>query len=88
MSSVPATALDKEELRRTIAEVIDVEPAEVGDERRFVEDLGVDSLMALEVAVVLEKRYRVKLRQADLKHLLCLRMVFDLMRDKLGQGQP
>jgi acyl carrier protein len=87
MSSVPAIALDKEELRRTIADVIDVEPAEVGDEQRFVEDLGVDSLMALEVAVVLEKKYRVKLRQADLKNILCLRMVFDLMREKLEAGQ-
>lgn len=87
MSSVPATALDKEELRRTIADVIEVEPTDIGDEQRFVEDLGVDSLMALEVAVVLEKKYRVKLRQADLKNILCLRMVFDLMREKLEAGQ-
>jgi len=87
MSSVPATTLDKEELRRTIADVIEVDPTDIGDEQRFVEDLGVDSLMALEVAVVLEKKYRVKLRQADLKNILCLRMVFDLMREKLEAGQ-
>jgi acyl carrier protein len=86
MASLPITTPDgpdMEELRRTIAEVIEVDPAEVGDERRFVEDLGVDSLMAMEIAVVVEKKYRVRLRQAELKHILCLRMVFDLIQEKL-----
>jgi acyl carrier protein len=87
MASVPVTALDKEELRRTIAEVIEMDPIEIGDEQRFVEDLGVDSLMALEIAVVLEKKYRVKLRQAELKNILCMRMVHDLMREKLEVAQ-
>jgi acyl carrier protein len=83
MASVPVTPLDKEELRRTIAEVIEADSSEVGDELRFVEDFGVDSLMALEIAVVLEKKYRVRFREAELKDILCLRMVFDLMCEKL-----
>lgn len=84
MPPVPVEALDKEELRHTIAKAMYMEVADIGDEQRFIEDLEVDSLMALEVAVVLEKRYGVRLRPAELQQITCLNTVYDLMRAKLG----
>ena len=59
MSNSAAVTLDKEELRTVVADVLDVERDDVTDEANFVEELGVDSLMALEVMVVLEKKYGV-----------------------------
>ena len=46
-----ATVLDKEELRLTVAGVLDIEAADLTDEANFTDDLEVDSLMALEVVV-------------------------------------
>lgn len=82
MSPTPI-ALDKEDLRRTIATVIEAEVDQVQDGTMFVDDLGVDSLMALEVVVVLEKRYRVKLHEEDLRQVTCLRNAYTLLRQKL-----
>ncbi|MFF3396704.1 acyl carrier protein [Streptomyces sp. NPDC002669] len=80
-------ALDLEQLRAIIAEVLDVEVADIGDDTNFADDLEIDSLMALEVVVVLEKRYQVKLREEELKQVTCLKAAHDLLQQKLRTSQ-
>lgn len=76
--------LDREDLRRTLARVLRVDVEEVEDETLFIDDLDVDSLLALEVAVVLEKKYGVRMVEADLRKLTCLRAAHELMQAKLA----
>ncbi|UVS80639.1 acyl carrier protein [Actinokineospora sp. UTMC 2448] len=78
-----ATALDKEDLRQTVADVLELDAADVTDEASFVDDLEVDSLMALEVVVVLEKKYGVRLREGELKRISCLDAAYEVMMEKL-----
>lgn len=75
---------DPNELRNLIAQALDLPVDEVTDQASFVEDLGVDSLMALEIAVVLEKRYGVLLEDADLRAADSFDGVQELLRDKLS----
>ncbi|MBB1246695.1 acyl carrier protein [Streptomyces durbertensis] len=75
--------LDKEELRETVAGVLDVDTADVTDDAKFVDDLEVDSLMALEVVVVLEKKYGIKLPESELKRIVDLQSAYDLLAGKL-----
>lgn len=79
----PVATLDKAELRSLIADVIDIDAEKVGDQSDFVDDLEVDSLMALEVVVVLEKHYGVKLVESELKQVTCLANAYDLLSGKL-----
>ncbi|WP_432588176.1 acyl carrier protein [Streptomyces sp. HD1123-B1] len=79
------TTLDKEELRTFVADVLDVDEADLTDDADFVKNLGVDSLMALEVMVVLEKKYGVKLDEREMKDITCLRKVHDLLVSKLAK---
>ncbi|MGV4987391.1 acyl carrier protein [Streptomyces sp. NPDC001709] len=79
--------LDKEELRALVAQVLDVDVAEVTDDARFVDDLEVDSLMALEVVVILEKKYGIKLPESDLKQIVTLQSAYDLLLGKLGMAR-
>ncbi|MFE9305873.1 acyl carrier protein [Streptomyces sp. NPDC006856] len=81
------TVLDKEELRAVVAQVLDVEPSEVTDDASFVDDLEVDSLMALEVVVVLEKRYEVKLPESELRRIVTLQSAYDLLLGKLAAAR-
>ncbi|OPF82750.1 polyketide-8 synthase acyl carrier protein [Streptomyces antioxidans] len=78
-------ALDLDELRTFVADVLDVDEADVTDDADFVKTLGVDSLMALEVMVVLEKKYSVKLEEREMKDITTLRKVHDLLASKLGR---
>lgn len=75
--------LDMDDLRTVIADVLDVDEEDLTDDADFIEDLGVDSLMALEVMVVLEKKYAVKLGEEELKKITCLRAAHDLIAEKL-----
>ncbi|MGW3957057.1 acyl carrier protein [Streptomyces sp. NPDC004752] len=79
--------LDKEELRTLVAEVLDVDVAEITDEARFVDDLEVDSLMALEVVVVLEKKYGIKLPESDLKQIVTLHSAYELLLSRSAAVQ-
>ncbi|MCX4763938.1 acyl carrier protein [Streptomyces sp. NBC_01275] len=76
-------ALDVEDLRRTLADILDVSVTEVTDTADFVEDLDVDSLMALEILVSLERKYLVKMEQENLQQVRSLRHVHDLLVEKL-----
>ncbi|EFE66244.1 MULTISPECIES: acyl carrier protein [Streptomyces] len=75
--------LDKEELRSIVAQVLDVDTAEITDDVRFVDDLEVDSLLALEIVVVLEKKYGVKLPESELRQIVTLQSAYDLLAGKL-----
>jgi acyl carrier protein len=86
MSATGNTVLDKEDLRQTIATVVEADPAEVTDEALFIEDLGVDSLIALEVLVVLERKYGVKLDESRLTEITCLRRAYEVIAQELGEA--
>ncbi|MYV58310.1 acyl carrier protein [Streptomyces sp. SID4931] len=76
--------LNKEELRSTIAEVLDVDIDEVSDDASFTEDLEVDSLMALEVVVVLEKKYGLRLEERELRQITSLDNAYAVLLGKLA----
>jgi acyl carrier protein len=82
MSSNTQTALDKEELRSLIADVLELDVAEVTDDADFVQDLEVDSLMALAIIVRLERQYSIKLRESDLSQISSLIQVLELITDR------
>lgn len=76
--------LDKEELRALLAQILDVDVAEVTDTAHFVDELEVDSLMALEIAVQLEQSYQVKLGEKEIVALKSLDDAYALLSAKLA----
>ena len=44
---------------------LDIKPEEISPDQSLFEDLGLDSLDVLEIALTLSKRYGVKLRSDD-----------------------
>jgi len=66
-------AIDKrkirEQIRSMIAEIAEVDEDEVTGEKSFIEDLGFDSMMALEIFAKLEKQYKIKIPEEELTKL-------------------
>ncbi|MFJ8250841.1 MULTISPECIES: phosphopantetheine-binding protein [unclassified Streptomyces] len=83
MTKTPSTTLDREDLRRTVAGVLDVGTDSVSDESRL-EDLGADSLLALELVVVLERKYQVRFDETEMREITGFTAVHDLLATKLG----
>lgn len=61
------------EIRDLIARIIEKEPAEVTPEAKFFEDLGVDSMMALEIMAAIEKKYKISIPEEKLAQLRTLK---------------
>jgi acyl carrier protein len=61
-----ATAEDiRAEVKKLIAEVTEREPEEITDTALFAEELGVDSLMAMEVMVAVDKKYKINIPEDE-----------------------
>ncbi|MCD9194590.1 acyl carrier protein [Streptomyces albireticuli] len=76
--------LDVEELRAVVAGALELPVEEVTDDARFKEDLDVDSLISLEIAVRVEERFGIRIDDAELAGLGSFRRVSALVRDRVG----
>ena len=72
----------KDELRQIITEVTEVE--EIPEDTSFA-DLGIDSMMAIEIVADVEKNYDVTIAEEELEELVNLRAVYDKVQAKLAQ---
>ena len=55
----------RKEVRRLVAEITERSPEEVSDTALFLEDLGIDSLMAIEMLVAVDKKYRIQVPEEE-----------------------
>ncbi len=66
-------AVSQDEIITGLAEIIEevtgIEPSEVTIEKSFVDDLDIDSLSMVEIAVQTEDKYGVKIPDEDLANL-------------------
>ncbi len=71
----------KEELRALIAEI--AEKDEIPDDVSF-KDLGIDSMMGVEIVAAIERKYQVKIEDAELAQVTTLNASMALVQKKLG----
>ena len=76
----------REEVKRLIAELTEREPGEITDTALFVDDLGVDSLMAIEVMVALDKRYKIDIPEDEFNKIKNVDDAVDVVMQHLSRG--
>jgi len=75
------------ELKSIIAKIIEKEPDEIKPDATFYEDLGVDSMMALEILAAIEKKYKIAIPEEKLAELLTLRQTMELAKEFLAKKE-
>lgn len=70
----------KDKLREIIAEVSEVD--DVPDDTPF-EDLGIDSMMAIEIVAEVERTYKLSIPEDELQEMTNFTRVYELVRTKL-----
>jgi acyl carrier protein len=73
----------KDELRQIITEVTEVE--DIPEDTPFA-DLGIDSMMAIEIVYDVEKKYDVTISEDELTELTNLKAVYDKVQEKLDEA--
>ena len=67
------------EIRKLVAKIIEVDPQKITPEAHFTEDLGADSMMALEIMAALEKKFGVTIPEDQLVKISSLSQVTKLV---------
>jgi acyl carrier protein len=71
----------KEELRALIAEISEVD--EIPDDKHF-KDLGIDSMMGVEIVAAIERQYKIKIDDSELAEISTLNKSLDLVKSKIA----
>ncbi len=74
------------EIKAIIAEITEIEPEKITPEAAFVEDLGMDSMMALEILAAIEKKYNIQIPEEKLMQLKNLKETTNLTKEYLSAG--
>jgi len=62
----------EEEIKNLVAEIIEKDPKDIDPNANFYKDLGVDSMMALEILAAIEKKYKISIPEEKLANLITL----------------
>jgi acyl carrier protein len=71
------------ELRDLVAELAELEPDEIDLDTPFP-DAGIDSLLAMEIAVHVEARFGVRFEDADVREAQTVRALAALVGERVG----
>jgi acyl carrier protein len=72
-------------IRSIIAKVLEVDKKKITPEARFVEDLGMDSMRALEILAAIETIYKVQIPEESLPKIVDYNEVMKLTKELLSK---
>lgn len=69
----------KKEVKKIVSDITNIPIADLKDDAQFVEDLDVDSMMALEIVASIEKKYRVVVPENEVSGITSLEKVYEIL---------
>ena len=75
----------KKEIKKMVSDIAEIPEGEIKDEARFAEDLGIDSMMALEIVASIEKKYKIIIPEEKIPTIRSLQNVYELMEELSGK---
>jgi acyl carrier protein len=89
MSPATATFTTEEiraEIKKLVARVTEREPDEVPDTAHYMEELGVDSLMAMEVMIAVDKKFKIDIPEEEFNKATNVNESVALVEHWIAQG--
>ncbi len=69
-----------QEVTQLIADIIEMDPVEINPDAHLVEDLGMDSMMALEILATIERKFRIKIPEDDLPKITTVNRAIEMTK--------
>lgn len=74
------------EIKTIIAEILEKDASEIRPDSRFVEDLNMDSMMALEILAAIEKKYKIAIPEEKLGEFKDLNSTVRIAKEFLNKS--
>jgi acyl carrier protein len=71
----------EEEIKKLIADITEVPVEKLTPDADFFNDLGIDSLKAIEIVAAFEKKYRIIIPEKDIPNIRNLRQVLEYTKN-------
>lgn len=71
------------DMRELVATILEVEPETIDENASFVKDLGMDSMMALEILASIEKKYKIVIPEETLAKFTSLNQTVKIVQEML-----
>jgi acyl carrier protein len=84
MSQISDKELEND-LRGIISTIVEIESVKITLDASFVEDLGMDSMMALEILAAIERKYKIQIPEDKLTRLKNLGESIKLTKEYLSR---
>jgi len=69
----------RSEIIEIVSTVIEKKPGDIPADAHLIQEVGADSMMALEILAAIEKRYRVIIPEEKLKEMTTLNKIISLV---------
>jgi len=70
----------KKEIISIISDVSGIDEEEITLDTNLVNDLEIDSIKAIEIAVAIEKKYKISIRDEDIPNLTTVKQIIDIVK--------
>ena len=68
-----------QEILEIVSTVLEKEPAEIPLDGHLIQDVGADSMMALEILAAMEKKYKIVIPEDKLKDMTTVNKIIELV---------
>ena len=75
----------EKDIRELVAEILETDPKDIPGSASFAKDLGMDSMMSLEVLAGIEKKYRIVIPEDTLPKFTNLNQTTKIVKDILNK---
>ncbi|MCI8380734.1 MAG: acyl carrier protein [Lachnospiraceae bacterium] len=76
--------MEFEKVCNSIAEVLNVDPAEIRPETTFQEDLGADSLDIYQIVMKIEEEFEIRINEKDVENIRTVAEAMELITGRCG----
>lgn len=73
------------ELKELIADVSGREVGEITTQTSFFEDLGIDSIKAIEITVAIEKKYKIRVKDEQVAEITTVAKAIEVVKEALAK---
>ena len=68
-----------------VSEVSEVDEGGISPDTNLVQDLGINSIKAIEIVVAIEKKYKISIRDEDVPKIIIVKQIVDLTEELIGK---
>lgn len=73
----------EQEMKELIAEISGRDVEEIKPEANFWEDLGIDSIKAIEITVAIEKKYKIRVKDEQVAEITTVAKAIEVVKEAL-----